>query len=201
MCDIHIVKLNYKDVVSHTLYKLNIMADFRDVSPKSVTWRRGGKGSVYANRLGEKSIRFQLPKMNCNIAVHSPGMFRMELKMSPSIPIHAQFMEWIADLEQSAKGPWGNVTKSSAIYNNGIRLMFFSDTNCFDSSGNLSADFMKAKSVSAICSLTGLWLTDAKYGLKLKCEQFKYFDDPIPYPTDVGEEPISNKACMFIDDE
>ena len=53
--------------------------------------------------------------------------------MSPSIPIHAQFMDWIADLEQSAKGPWGNVSKSPAIYNNGIRVMFFSDTNCFDS--------------------------------------------------------------------
>ena len=79
------------------------MSDFRDISPKSITWRRGGKGNIYANRvIGEKTIKFQLPKMNCNIAVHSPGMFRMELKMSPSIPIHAQFMDWIADLEQSS---------------------------------------------------------------------------------------------------
>lgn len=179
------------------------MSDFRDISPKSITWRRGGKGSIYANRLvGEKTIKFQLPKMNCNIAVHSPGMFRMELKMSPSIPIHTQFMEWIADLEQSAKGPWGNVTKSSAIYNNGIRVMFFSDTNCFDSQGNMSADFMKAKSVSAICSLTGLWLTDTKYGLKFKVDQFKYFEDQIQYPTDVEEEPnVASKAFMFMDDD
>jgi hypothetical protein len=180
------------------------MADFRDVSPKSLTWRRGGKGSIYANRIvGEKTIKFQIPKMNCNIAVHSPGMFRMELKMSPSIPIHAQFMDWIADLEQSAQGPWGNVSKSSAIYNNGIRVMFFSDTNCFDSSGNMSADFMKAKSVSAIFSLTGLWLTDTKYGLKFKVEQFKYFEEAIPYPADVEEETtiVSSKACMFVDDD
>ena len=177
--------------------------DFRDISPKSITWRRGGKGNIYANRVaGEKTIKFQLPKMNCTIAVHSPGMFRMELKMSPSIPIHAQFMEWIADLEQSSKGPWGNVSKSSAIYNNGIRVMFFSDTNCFDSTGNMSADFMKAKSVSAIFSLTGLWLTDTKYGLKFKVEQMKYFEETIPYPSDAEDIPITNnKECMFVDDE
>lgn len=180
------------------------MADFRDISPRQLTWRRGGKGNIYANRVvGEKTIKFQLPKMNCNIAVHSPGMFRMELKMSPSIPIHAQFMDWIADLEQSSKGPWGNVSKSSAIYNNGIRVMFFSDTNCFDSSGNMSADFMKAKSVSAIFSLTGLWLTDTKYGLKFKVEQFKYFEEAISYPADVEEETtiVSSKACLFVDDD
>ena len=177
--------------------------DFRSISPKSITWRRGGKGNIYANRVaGEKTIKFQLPKMNCTIAVHSPGMFRMELKMSPSIPIHAQFMEWIADLEQSSKGPWGNVSKSSAIYNNGIRVMFFSDTNCFDSTGNMSADFMKAKSVSAIFSLTGLWLTDTKYGLKFKVEQMKYFEETIPYPSDAEDIPITNnKECMFVDDE
>jgi hypothetical protein len=179
------------------------MSDFRDISPKSITWRRGGKGNIYASRLsGEKTIKFQIPKMNCNIAVHSPGMFRVELKLSPSIPIHEQFMDWIADLEQSAKGPWGNVSKSSAIYNNSIKIMFFSDTHCFDSNGNMSADFMKAKSVSMICSLTGLWITDTKYGLKFKCEQLKYFEELVPYPTDVENIPIANnKECMFVDDD
>jgi hypothetical protein len=177
--------------------------DFRDISPRQLTWRRGGKGSIYANRFGgEKTIKFQIPKMNCNIAVHSPGMFRMELKLSPAIPIHAQFMDWIADLEQSSQGPWGNVSRSSAIYNNGIRLMFFSDTNCFDSSGDMSADFLKAKSASVVCTLTGLWLTDSKYGLKFKVDQFKFFEEPIQY-ADVEIEPdvTHTSACMFVDDD
>jgi hypothetical protein len=67
----------------------------------------------------------------------------------------------------------------------------------------MSADFMKAKSVSAIFSLTGLWLTDTKYGLKFKVEQFKYFEEAIPYPADVEEETtlVSSKACLFVDDD
>jgi hypothetical protein len=179
------------------------MADFRDISPKSITWRKGGRGNqIYANRPGEKSIKFQIPKMNCNVAVHSPGMFKLELKLSPSIKIHEEFMDWIADLEQSSKGPWGDLARSSTIYNNGFRVMFFSDTNCFDSNGNLSADFLKAKSVSAIFSLTGLWTTDSKYGLKFKVEQMKYSEESILYPIVEEENMIVAPAlCMFVDED
>jgi hypothetical protein len=182
------------------------MMDFRDISPKTVTWRRHpaihkSKGGIYANRLGE-NIKFQIPKMNCRVEVHSPGMFRLELKMSPSIAIHSEFMDWIADLEQSSKGPWGNLIQSPAVYNNGLRVMFFTDTNCFDSTGNLSADFKKARSASAIVSLVGLWVTDSKYGLKFKIEQLKYSEDAIPYPADTDSEatPVGG-GYMFVDDD
>lgn len=178
--------------------------DFRSISPRSITWRRGGKGAIYANRVsGDKKIQFQIPRMNCSISVHSAGMFKMELKLNPEDPVHKQFADWILDLEESCKGPWGPLRKSSTIYNNGIRFMFFSDTNAFDSSGVLSADFMKAKSLSAILTLSGLWTSADKYGLKFKVDQFKFSEESIPYPTDDGEDiqTTNNKECMFIDDE
>ena len=88
------------------------------------------------------------------------------------------------------------------MYNNGIRFMFFSDTNAFDSSGVLSADFMKAKSLNAIMTLSGLWTSADKYGLKFKVDQFKFSEESIPYP---NEEDIprveTNAACMFVDDD
>ena len=107
--------------------------DFRSISPRTISWRRGGKGAIYANRIsGDKKIQFQLPTCNCTISVHSPGMFRMEIKLNPADPVHQQFASWIADLEESCKGPWGNnLKKSSLIYNNGIRLMFFCRYECF----------------------------------------------------------------------
>ena len=180
------------------------MMDFRDISPKTVTWRRHpainkSREGIYANRLGE-NIKFQIPKMNCRVEVHSPGMFRLELKMNPSIAIHSEFMDWIADLEQSSKGPWGNLRPSPTVYNNGLRVMFFTDTNCFDSTGNLSADFMKARSASAIFSLVGLWVTDSKYGLKFKIDQLKYSEEPIPYPEDTEATPAETQF-MFVDDD
>ena len=179
--------------------------DFRAISPRTISWRRGGKGNViYANRSsGDKKIQFQMPKCNCTISVHSPGMFRMELKLNPADPIHQQFANWIADLEESCKGPWGNnLKKSSTIYNNGIRFMFFADTNAFDSKNMLSAEYKNAKSLSALISLVGLWTTNEKYGLKFKVEQFKFSEESIPYPEEdesPSSAPVSN--CLFVDDE
>ncbi|APC25717.1 hypothetical protein BST79_gp204 [Only Syngen Nebraska virus 5] len=178
--------------------------DFRDISPRSLNWRRGAKGVIYANRIsGEKKIQFQIPKCNCTVSVHSPGMFRLEMKLNPADPIHQQFIRWISDLEESCKGPWGNLRKSSTIYNNGIRFMFFADTNAFDSSGTLSADYLNAKSAGAIISLVGLWTTQEKYGLKFKVEQFKFDTTSIPYPDVDEHEEISHneKKFLFLDDE
>ena len=178
--------------------------DFRDISPRSLIWRRGAKGVIYANRnSGDKKIQFQIPKCNCQVSVHSPGMFRLEMKLNPTDSIHQQFIRWIADLEESCKGPWGNLRKSSTIYNNGIRFMFFADTNAFDSSGTLSADYLNAKSAGAIISLVGLWTTQEKYGLKFKVDQFKFDTISIPYP-DIDEHevtPNNENKFLFLDDE
>jgi inhibitor of KinA sporulation pathway (predicted exonuclease) len=123
----------------------------------------------------------------------------MDLKLNPEDPVHRQFVDWISDLEESCKGPWDHeLKKSSTIYNNGIRFMFFSDTNVFDSKNMLSAEFMKAKSLSAIISLVGLWTSADKYGLKFNIVQFKFFEDAIPYPE--IEEPIKHDKLMFVDD-
>lgn len=177
------------------------MADFRTVRPSAITWNRGGRGGgVFASMIGEKNIRIQLPKMNCTVSPHSPGMFRLDLSLSPQVPIHAQFMDWIADLEYSSKGPWGDVRLSSAIYKNGMRVMFFSDTNCFNSKGEMSAEFSKAKSASLICTLQGLWISNEKYGLKFKIDQLKYSEEKIEYPVDVDDSPAVETACLFIDD-
>lgn len=178
------------------------MADFRNVRPSSISWNRGGRGGgVFASIIGEKNIRIQVPKTNCFVSPHSPGMFKLELQLSPQVPIHAQFIDWIADLEYSSKGPWGDVKLSSAIYKNGMRVMFFSDTNCFDSNGEMSADFAKAKSASLIFTLVGLWIANGKYGLKFKVDQLKYSEDKIEYPPTVSEDsPPVETECMFIDD-
>ena len=178
--------------------------DFRNISPSSLCWKRGTNGVIYANRQlnANKKIQFQIPKCNCDIQVHSPGMFRMELVFNENEHIHIQFLDWIKDLEQSCKGPWKG-SKSPLIYNNKMRLMFFADTNAFNADGVLSADYFSAKSVHVLVSLVGLWSTEDKHGLKFKVDQFKFFEDRIDYPGTPNECDLKNDLgdVMFVDDD
>jgi hypothetical protein len=183
------------------------MTDFRDISPRSISWIRGGRGNaVLATRTsGDKNIVFQLPRMNAYISKHSAGMFRIDLKLNTADATHRQFADWIADLEQSAVGTWSSqLQQSKLIYKNGFRVMIFSDTKAFDSLGKLSVDYFKARSVSAICQLAGLWTTDSKYGLRINIKQFKFWEEAIEYPiADRDDEaaPATNTKCMFVDDD
>jgi hypothetical protein len=178
--------------------------DFRDISPRSISWARGGRGAnIIATRSSSsKPILFQIPRMNAAISIHSPGMFRMELKLNMADKTHQQFVSWVTDLEQSAVGTWSSSLKRSGlIYKDGFRLMFFGDTNAFDSTGSLSVDYFKAKSVSALCSLQGLWISADKYGLRMNVKQFKFFEDALEYPKEEEEPVVAGKALMFVDDD
>lgn len=177
--------------------------DFRDISPRSISWARGGRnGNIVATRLSSTSpIVFQIPRMNASISTHSPGMYRMDVKLNMADNTHRQFADWIADLEQSAVGTWSSTLKrSNFLYNDGFRVMFFSDTNVFDSTGALSVDFFKAKSISSLCTLQGLWTSNDKYGIRFNVKQLKFFEDALDYPKG-EEEPAVKNVPMFIDDD
>jgi hypothetical protein len=142
--------------------------------------------------------------MNATINVQSAGMFRIEFKLNMADKTHRQFADWVADLEQSSVGTWSSTMKrSNLLYKNGFRVMFFADTNAFDSSGKLSADFFKAKSVSAIFALSGLWTSADKYGLRFNVKQFKFFEDALEYPDVEDNMPSATvaDAPMFVDDD
>ena len=178
--------------------------DFRTISPRSITWARGGRGgNIVASRSASvKPIEFQVPRMNCTISSHSAGMFKVELKMNPEDKTHVQFCDWISDLEESSVGTWSStLSRSKLVYRDGFRLMFFSNTNVFDSTGKLSVDFFKAKSCSILCSLAGLWTTQDKYGLRFNIKQLKFFEDALEYPS--TEEACSENTSdlMFVDDD
>jgi hypothetical protein len=144
---------------------------------------------------------FQIPRMNTTISTHAAGMYRMDVKLNMADETHRQFADWIADLEQSAVGTWSSTLKrSNLLYNDGFRVMFFSDTNVFDSTGALSVDFFKAKSVSSLCLLQGLWTSADKYGIRFNVKQLKFFEEPLDYPKS-EEEPVVKGAPMFIDDD
>jgi hypothetical protein len=125
----------------------------------------------------------------------------MDVKLNMADETHRQFADWIADLEQSAVGTWSStLNRSNFLYNDGFRVMFFSDTNVFDSTGALSVDFFKAKSVSSLCLLQGLWTSADKYGIRFNVKQLKFFEEPLDYPKS-EEEPAVKGAPMFIDDD
>jgi len=178
--------------------------DFRDINPRSISWVRGGRnGAITASRASSNgSIMFQIPRMNATIAVHSPGMYKIEMKLNKEDKTHQQFADWVADLECSAIGTWSSTLKrSSLIYSDGFRLMFFSDTNVFDSSGSLSVDFFKAKSVSVLCALQGLWTSEDKYGLRFAVKQIKFFEDELEYPVSSDEPAKMTTNPLFVDDD
>ena len=179
--------------------------DFRDISPRSLTWSRSGRnGNIVASRPSStKNLMFQIPRMNATISTHSPGMYRLDLKLNMADSTHRQFADWIADLEQSAVGTWSStLKKSNLLYNDGFRLTFFSNTNVYDSTGALSVDFFKAKSVSSLCILQGLWTSADKYGIRFNVKQLKFFEDPLEYENSSKEEEIvANNSFMFIDDD
>jgi hypothetical protein len=178
--------------------------DFRMISPRSIMWARGGRGgNIVASRAtSSKPIEFQIPRMNCTISPHSAGMFKVEMKLNPEDKTHAQFCDWVSDLEESCVGTWSStLTRSRLVYRDGFRLMFFSNTNVFDSAGKLSVDFFKAKSCSILCSLTGLWTTADKYGLRFNVKQLKFFEDALEYPVVDAAFSDNTEELMFVDDD
>lgn len=173
--------------------------DFRSVSPGSIAFKKAGqRGAVAATGPGGK-VRVQVPECPCFVSVHSPGTYRVELKL-PNSPTHDSFAEWIGEVESiadSSRGAWGpGLCKSEALYHNGtvnsMRLLAFSDTLVFDEHGELSADLMTAKKCIALVELAGCWTSGARWGLRWKVVQIKFWtrsEHALPSRDD--------EACMF----
>lgn len=169
--------------------------DFRAVDPGGIVFRKSGKNVSAAGPAGRVSV--QIPECPCTVRVHSPGTYRVDLRF-PSTPAHEAFVKWVADVEaaaESSRGAWGAgaATKSPTLYfADGVwtmRLMAFSDTLVFDERGELSADIRAAKKCAALVDLTGAWSTEARWGLRLKVTQLKFWRH--------SEHVLKSDECMF----
>lgn len=162
--------------------------DFRRYDPRVVTWKRGNRGNVVAT-IGNAKLTIQTPRCECRTSVHSPGTFRVELRLDPHDALHRSFAAWLEELERAASGPWKNGLEiSPCVYNDTMRLLVFSDTLAFDDRGELSADIMSARGCSAIVEIAGAWISGDRWGVRLKVDQIK-FTTEFAYP------------CMFVDDD
>jgi hypothetical protein len=168
--------------------------DFRAIAPEAVSFK---KGKTVVAKGPEGRITVQIPECPCTVRVHSPGTYRIDLKV-PSSPAHDAFVEWVEAVEVVAARSdvgLGGLTRSSTVYTGydgtrSVRLMAFSDTLVFDDRGELSADIRTAKKCIALVDLSGAWATDAKWGLRWKVTQLKFWNtcDGVP-PRD--------EPCMF----
>jgi hypothetical protein len=177
--------------------------DFRTVSPADIAWRRGGRqGGALAGLTDGRRVVVQSPWCSCSVGVHSPGMFRVDATLFRSDPVHAEFAEWIAAIEDSADGSWQDGKRmSSSVFNGNFRMMLFSDTLVFDEAGALSADVVTAKKCSAILELTGAWVKGDRWGLRWKVVQLKYSRDPLPRPAEFVSDDDDDEGIAFVDDD
>lgn len=152
--------------------------DFRTVNPEHVVWKRGHGTSIVAKTTDGTKVVVQTPKCACTVTVHSPGMFRVSMKLKNFDTIHRDFAEWLQRIEDHAAGPWktGRTARSS-VYSSTFSLTAFSDTLVFDESGKLSADILEARSCSAIVELSGAWTSDDAWGARWKIVQLKIWPD------------------------
>lgn len=170
--------------------------DFRSVQPSAITWSTWSRGQPVA-RVGQGGkVVAQTPLCPCRVSVAGSGMYRLDLVLRQDLPTHSQFCGWLADIEDSASEAlkeWrGGRSKSTCVYNNSMRLMAFSDTLAFDSSGKLSADLMSAGGCACIIELQGCWSTEARWGLRWKIVQIKFVEEcslaALPAPVTVVDD-------------
>lgn len=206
--------------------------DFRSTAPESLSFRprvvpggrrgrvataRGGGGPALAVTTADGGkVRVQLPRASCVVGVHSPGVYRVDLRFPPS-EIGEALEEWTRRVEEHAAGSveaTGGLTRSSTLFWNGRhycqRVLAFHDTPVFDAaSGEMSADLPSARSAIALVELVGVWTTEARWGLRWKLVQLKFWrDDPVDdalerdvkrrrrVDDDAGGEG-TDEACMF----
>ena len=169
--------------------------DFRAVDPSTTTWSTWTRGQPGARARDGSKVVVQTPTCPCRVSLARPGMYRVDLKLHPAVPVHAQFAEWVGALEESASeaaelAEWrGKRRRSACVYNDGVRLMAFSDTLAFDEEGKLSADLMDAAACAALVELQGLWSTDTSWGLRWRVTQLKFSKTPLDLPAVVAEPP------------
>lgn len=154
--------------------------DFRSVAPSSVTWATWSRGQPVARTRQGGKVVVQTPACACTVSLASPGMYRIQMMLNGSSPVHAAFCEWLGELEEAAgEAPelasWkASKGRSTCVYNNTMRLMAFSDTMAFDESGKMSADLMTAKGCACIVELQGCWTSDSRWGLRWRVVQVKF---------------------------
>jgi len=181
--------------------------DFRTVDPAAIQWATGPRGLPVA-RTPAGRVTVQTPLCACRPSLASAGMYRLELFFLPHVAQHAAFCQWMADVEDAAadKLRFPDKVRSACVYNNGMRLMAFSDTLAFDASGKLSADLLDAASCSCIIELQGCWTSEYKWGLRWKIVQLKFGAEAPAFPPapttgddDVPARP-AGEAFAFLED-
>lgn len=162
--------------------------DFRLVKTDGLSWASWYRGQPQARLPGGGKVVVQTPTCACGVQATGSGMYRINMRLDGRVQSHADFMQWVADIEDSASATpdlatWrGARSRSTTVYNSGMRLMAFSDTLAFDQDGKVSANLINAASCACIVELQGLWSSDARWGLRWKVAQLKFSPDPPVLP-------------------
>lgn len=186
--------------------------DFRSIKPDSIAWRRGGRnGGALAGFADGRRVVIQTPICNCEASSKKPGITTVNMRLFPSDPVHSEFAEWLAGVEDAAEGPWKEGKRcSTSVWNNNFRVTLFADTLVFDESNSLSADVFTARKASALLELTGAWVSqneetkESKWGLRWKVVQLKFGTESLPEPEGGDcEEPAQDtdaNVFAFVED-
>lgn len=177
--------------------------DFRLVQPDAIAWRRGTKGNALAALSDGRRVVVQTPMCPCRVTVHKPGMFRCDMTLCRRLDVHAEFADWLGEVEAHAGGRWSEgKSLSGTLYADNFRLMLFSDTLVFDEGGSLSAEAMTARKASAILELTGAWTREARWGLQWKVVQLKFSTTAMDLPPEFASSDDSDdgEGFGFVDD-
>lgn len=157
--------------------------DFRQADPQAISWATWSRGQPAARTAQGGKIVVQTPLCPCRVSLQGGGMYRIDLVLRPDVALHSEFADWLCVIEEGAaeaealKAWRGARGRSTCVYNNSMRLMAFSDTLVFDSSGKLSGDLLSAAGCSCIIELQGGWSTDSRWGLRWKIVQCKFVEE------------------------
>lgn len=175
--------------------------DFRTVT--AVHWEPRARGSPCPRTPSGAPVTVQTPWFPCT-ASYVTGMFRLECVVRQDVAIHAEFREWLEWLEDEATTApeleeWkGETTMSRGVFRDTLRLMAFTDTQVFDDTGAMSADLLDMQTCSCVMTLTGLWRTDTRWGLRWKVTQVKFSRVPMDLPVFEANEESGN-TYDFVD--
>lgn len=188
--------------------------DFRAIKPEDIAWAPAGpRGPAARSPLGGGRVAVQTPLCACKVSVQRPGMYRLDLALRPHMPAHAAFAAWLRGVESEAatalRGvPGYDRPMSACVYNDGLRLMAFSDTLTYDEDGRLSADLLSAAGCECLIELSGTWSGDSRWGLRWRVAQLRFVRE-VSFPPapaiDDDDEPASEIAAAgalaFLDDD
>lgn len=163
--------------------------DFRQVVPGDIDWSARYRGQPAARlRDGEKVV-VQAPAAACAVTLAGAGMYRLDISLRPDVDVHSEFAAWLCEIDEAVAtneslAEWREGrSRSDTLFRNNWRLMAFSDTLCFDSSGKLSFDLMDAAACSCLVELQGCWSSPTRWGVRWKVLQIKFDQSPPEWAT------------------